>query len=249
MHKDQTRVQDTVLPTIAARIHDPSPEAERDCTILVRLLVQGPDPLYLMETYPRSFSNLCVLLALSEDLGRKAIEAAHWQGPATLFEEGTLGMPLDRDAVLLKVREMESLAVLPLGWRQEILWLLMAQCSDCTEEGYKEKTTLLERIQRATTAGGRLQDLTKLGMEEVCIQAFRTLGDFIDKTPVETDDAGHPHTNVDHGFYVLYKRGHECVAVHTEKDIFWGTIPSTSLEEQGVQVDKLVSPQFGISFG
>lgn len=29
---------------------------------------------------------------------------------------------------------------------------------------------------------------------------------------------------------------------------FWGTVPETSLEEQGIVVDKVLSPQFGIVF-
>ena len=85
MHKDQKRVMDVALPAIATRIHDDTPASERDCTVLNRLLVQGPDPLYLMETCPEEFARICQDLGLDVAAGRDAIESAHWQGPAVLL--------------------------------------------------------------------------------------------------------------------------------------------------------------------
>lgn len=244
MHKDQTRIQELVLPTIAARVVDTSPEAERDCTVLNRLLSQGPDPMYLMEACPEVFRDLCKGLHLTIEEGREAIEKAHWQGPGALLE-GT-GIPLEEDPNMAL-----DMKAVPLAFRQEMLWLLMAGVSDVTEGGYKDETPLLDRIRFAHRAAGRMADLiTTFSELTPCLisEAYNILEDFVDDTPYTMVD-GFPHTHVDHGFYVLFKSGHKVVACHDPSgNIFWGTVPGTTLAEQGITVDKEISPSFGIVF-
>lgn len=91
MHKDQKRIKGALLPRVMDRVFGTDPASERDCTILNRAFLQGPDPLFLMETCPTEFEDLCRLLALTVEEGRDAIEQAHWKGPGVLLE-GT-GLP------------------------------------------------------------------------------------------------------------------------------------------------------------
>lgn len=239
MHKDQKRVMEVVLPLIAVTIHDETPESERDCTVLNRLLSQGADPLFLMEAAPADFAALCKDLSLTVEEGREAIENAHWQGPGILLD-GT-GLPDD-------FMEQDSSEHVPLGWRQEALWLILAYCSDCVEDGYSEKITILERIQRATAAAIKVSDIVSQHHVHPYEIALQSLAEFKENTPVTMDERGFPHTTEDHGFYVLYKQGYQCAAVDTPSMTFWGTTPYTTLAEQGVAVDKEISPHFGIVF-
>lgn len=238
MHKDQKRVMDVALPAIATRLHDDSPEAQRDCTVLNRLLIQGPDPLYLMESTPGwMFADLCTGLELDVDVGRDAIEKAHWQGPGVLLGNGK-GMPTegiaDGDIVT--------------DWRREALWLVLASMSDCTEEGYSEETTLRDRIKRANAAVAKLAYHLAKG-DDLWALALKSLEKFNATTAFEVDAKGIPHATEDHAFYVLYKQGYKCVAVHTDGGpIFYGTTPDSSLAAWGVEVDKELSPQFGLVF-
>lgn len=265
LHKDQQRVQDALLPVLMEQaMKEDDDAAARDCTLLNRLLVQGPDPLFLMESSATTFGALCTDLVLTVSQGREAIENAHWQGPGALLS-GDLGLPNDVDLLdedmkgtggLRSEREGRlvahaiglGVANLPLAWRQEILWLLLADCSDCTEEGYAKDVTLTERIQRAVAAINKVNDIALLAADVMVKDAVKALQYFNDNTPVRIDADGHPHTTVDHGFYVLYKRGHKCVAVDTPGPTFWGTTPDTTLAEQGITVDKEISPHFGLVF-
>ncbi len=60
---------------------------------------------------------------------------------------------------------------------------------------------------------------------------------------------GLPVSEHDHAFWLGYKAGHKVVAVKAGTMHFIGTTPNTSLEEQGIAVDKNISPNFGIRFG
>lgn len=251
MHKDQKRVQEAFLPTLMDRVLDETPEAERDCTVVNRLFLQGPDPLFIMEANPKGFEALCEKLLLDPKAGRVAIEMAHWQGPAVLMnenEDGTWG---------LQPWQEEELDIVDLSEteRGEALWLLLASCSDCTEEEYSETITLLERIQRATRAAVRLSDLVSeaetnaedvMNFDPIWWSIFHTLSEFEQNTEFLFDDRGIPHATEDHAFYIAYKNGHKVCAVHTHGPTFYGTVPTTSLEEQGIEVGKVISPQFGL---
>ena len=250
MHKDQKRIQNTVLPHLMLRAHQEDPEAVRDCMVVNRLFNQGPDPLYLMEAAPYLFADLCTLLKLDVRKGREAIEAAHEQGPGVLLD----GEGLPNDAALLSERMTDwhggatLFDGLPEPWRLEMLWLLLAHVSDCVEEGYSEDTTLTRRIYIATRAAVVLAEFVRrTNAEDAVTTARHTMSEFERTAKVWTDEAGHPHTDAGHGFYILYKQGHKCVAVHTPTCVFWGTTPDTSLAEQGVEVDEEISPQFGIA--
>lgn len=240
MHKDQKRIKSAFLPRVMDRVFAETPEAERDCTILNRAFLQGPDPLFLMETCPTEFRDLCGLLALTLEEGRDAIESAHWQGPGVLLE-GT-GLPPRQ----IEESDLGDDHRPPLAWRREMLWLCLAALSDTTEEDYKPDVTMLERLRRAMASGQRFAVLmTGVSGTSPVHLALGALHQF-EASCVWADDAnGVPVCDEDAGFYIGYKRGWKVVGVRHGNKTFFGTTPDTTLEEQGVKVDEKVSESYG----
>lgn len=231
-HKDQKRVREALLPYLMDLTLSEAPQDIRDCTILNRALLQGPDPLFLMETCPGAFLTLCRGLRLKEDVGRDAIETAHWTGPGSLLDGQGLpqDMPLGDD--------------IPEAWRKEALWLLLASVSDCEEGDYVPDISLMERFRRVTRAASGLVDFALLGGNPM-IPAIQELNRLLDRTVFTPDARGIPVATVDAGHYVGYKLGHKVVGVRAGNKVFYGTVPGTTLAEQGIQVDVLVSPSYG----
>ena len=241
MHKDQTFITETVLKRLTEKSCSDLPQDVRDCTVLLRMLVSGPDPLYLMETCPESFTRLCRNWGFAENLGRAGIEAAHWQGPGVLLA-GT-GYPLNGD---LDSAQVESTDIFKI--KQEGLWILMASCSICTENGYKDDITERERIAVAQRAAVKLYELSMWDGMQLRAIVTRELEQMQKNISFTTDERGFPHTTDDLGFYLGYKLGHKIVACETPTMTFWGTTPDTTRFGQGVMVDKQISPCFGIVF-
>lgn len=240
-HKDQVRIQEVFLPHLAERLLDESPEAQRDCTVVNRLFIQGPDPLFLMEVAPDQFNSLCHTLRLDPEVGRQGIENAHWMGPACLLDGS--GIPYDYDGDGSDLTEKQ---------RQEALWLILAAVSDCMEDGYQKDVSLVVRMQRAVRATIRLDATIQAdmnGFESIIEAAIYSMIQFRDTTTWRFDERGIPHSNQDHAFYIGYKTGYKIVAVTAPSGlVFFGTPPSTTLAEQGVIVDKMISPSFGLVF-
>ena len=233
MHKDQTRAKETILARMLRRAESENPSDVRDCTVLVRLFEQGPDPLYLMETCPIQFRDLCRNLGISQEDGRKAIEAAHWQGPGVLLN----GTGIQRGAISFDKE-----------WLPEALWLLMASASACTEEGYDGTMPEREKIAIAQKAAVNLFQLSVWDRRALVNRAIEELESLCNNVSFEMDERGFPHTDKDHGFYLAYKQGFKVCAVKAGPLTFWGTTPDTTLEAQGIVVDKNISPCFGIVF-
>lgn len=241
MHKDQARLREKFVPFLMDRLVSDNPEAVEDCTVVNRLFIQGPDPLFVMATCPDEFRRLCILVGLTPDEGQEAITAAHWKGPGVLLE----GTGLDPH-----LKWLDDMETLPKAHRAEILWLLLASLSDCTEEGYQSEVGLKDRVRRAMKAGIRLRELLDEGGLELVGKACRAAEEFIRTTTFTPDPRfGVPMSNHDHSFYVGYKQGHKCIAVQTPGGVtFYGTTPDSSLAAHGVEVDKEITPQFGLIF-
>lgn len=240
MHKDQTRIKNVLLPLIMDAVLSADPKAERDCTVLNRAFLQGPDPLFLMETCPAEFTLLCRHLGLPESEGRDAIEQAHWRGPGVLLPPGETGLPPD-----FIEASLGDMSQAPLAWRREAVWLFLAAMSDTTEEDYKPEISLLERFQRAMRAGQKFARVMDDPMTTPWVVADIALTKFLKTTVFTLDEAGIPHTDQDVGFYMAYKAGHPVAAVHYGDKIFYGTIPNTTLDDCGVTVDVKVSESYG----
>lgn len=249
MHNDQKRVEEVLMPFIAERIS--SNEGVEDCTILNRALIQGADPLFLMLTCETQFKDLCQVLGLSPEESRKAIERAHWFGPATLLEGK--GLPPKGSG------KTPPVVSVPLKQREEALWLILASVSDCEEGGYSKSVSILERFQRVNSAVSRLESLVS-GFTEYLLNpieiAMITLKKFQDQTtflefPKELTALGVPTFEVvseDHGFYVRYKAGQKVVGRLKDNLLFVGTTPDTTLEAEGIRPGKKLSEHFGIIF-
>ena len=240
MHKDQTRVNAAFLPLVIDRVMDSSAEAERDCTVLNRAFLQGPDPLFLMETCPDAFDEICGLLGLRTFDGRAAIEAAHWQGPGVLLGGATgIDPTIPCGAPQWEAEE----------WKAEALWLILAAVSDTTEEEYIPSITFTERLRRVIRAGVKLQGL----LDEILADPWLSATDmaacslraFQSKTTFTLNSAGIPVSDSDIAFYLGYKQGHPVVGVHCGDKTFYGTRPGLTLAEQGIRVDVAVSESYG----
>lgn len=240
MHKDQKRVQSALLPILMDRVYGTDPASERDCTVMNRAFLQGPDPLFLMEVCPKEFHDLCENLGLDEAVGRDAIERAHWSGPGVLLPKGSTGIPVGahQSDPIFDTTEAKC----------EALWLILASLSDTTEEDYQRDITLLERLQRVTRSAIRFA--SRIYTYNNCSRdpfytALRALDTFNARAVFTTDDKGIPHTDVDEGFYLAYKAGHKIAAVRYGDKTFYGCAGGTTLDEHGVTVDVKVSEAYG----
>lgn len=234
-HKDQDRVRSALLPFLMDLTFSEDPAAVQDCTVLNRVLVQGPDPLLLALICPDEFAEVCRALALSVESGRDAIEQAHWRGPGILLEGH--GIPFDLMGPFENLLE---------AWRREALWLFLASMSDCTEEGYQAHVGLLARMRRVTQSTNRLSRMAfNRTIGDIMFNALTAMKAFRTSTVMTPDANGIPVTDVDHGFYVGYKAGYKVVGVKAGNNIFYGTTPDTTLAEQRLTVDVELSPSFG----
>ena len=239
MHNDQARVKSALLPYIMDRVFSEDPLAVQDCTVLNRALYQGADPLLLSLLCPDPFQALCHALGLDEATGTAAIGDAHVRGPAVLLGSAG-GIPLD---LQVPGRGQDPDAT-PISWRKEALWLVLAGLSDTTEEGYTEGATILDRLRRMTVATAAFHALCGAATSPWGA-AITSLRKFEASTTFTLNADGVPMSDVDHGFYVGYKRGFPAVAVHHGDKTFYGTVPGTTLDEQGIVVDVKVSESYG----
>ena len=243
MHKDQARVRDALLPSVFDRVYGSDAASERDCTVLNRTFLQGPDPLFLMEACPKEFVRLCGLLGLDVAEGRDAIEQAHWRGPGILLDEN-MGIPFG-----YLHQSIEDMSWASKAWRREAVWLFLAGVSDTTEEDYKLEVTLLARLQRAVGAGLSMARLLDHPQITPWVAAADTLQKFNDSTVLRVGLVGQPAkfpwSCEDHGFYIAFKRGYKAAGVRHGDKLFIGTTPDTTLEERGLHVDVKVSESYG----
>lgn len=242
MTRDQQRVLSEVVPLLTAASGDEL--KQRDCTVLSRLFLQGADPLFLMEVCPEGFAYLCAALDLEPASGRDAIERAHVEGPGILLD-GT-GLPVD----FLEEEDKDPHFKIPESWKREALWLLLASCSGTTEEGYAPSVSITERILCAAKSVAALTNY--IAMLEECgrdpIERAIRIMRVYRSVSLELVD-GIPTTNTDIGFYAAYKAGYLCAAVRQGDHTFFGTVPETTLAEQGITVDVEISPSYGFRRG
>ena len=236
---DQKRMAE-VLPLVEGA--DPG-----SATLLSRMFLQGADPLFIAKMAPESIERLATILEITSHEVMVAIEGAHKMGPG-IFESGE-----------------------ECGWNGdpqhyerhhagEVAWLILAGCSHDNEHGFTEEVKPEARMLMAfdhvrkfdrimdenpTPEFGWNHHARILDIAKMALETFRA------KTKFEWDDTDPesvPTTDVDCGFYIGYKEGFSCVAVKAPGMTFYGTTAPHTLEEQGVTVDKLISPTFGIIF-
>jgi hypothetical protein len=229
MHKDQTRVAKVLVPAILGVVGSEEAQAVTDATMLNRMLIQGPDPLFIMQSSPDYFAELCRRLDLTVEEGTEAIESAHNQGPGVFLRED-LGLT---EANWASSLENETRM-------KEALWLILASISDCTEGGYPAEVSMTERIRRAMAPAVELAEIingNRAAKQGLVLHAIAELTKRMRVAEFTKDpDFGKPMGDDDFAFYVGYKLGHSCVAVQQGPLTFFGTIPGTTLEAEGVDL-------------
>lgn len=245
MHKDQRRIKSSLLPRVMDRVMGETPEDERDCTVLNRCFLQGPDPLLLRELCPNSFGLLCNKLGMTRREGHDAIEQAHWHGPGVLIEwKGAVCCSMPPDVASTLRNELGG--EVPAGWKREALWLYLAALSDTTEEDYPPDVLLVDRLRRVVTACSAFdQAVQRGGMHDPWDRACDALKKFDAACNWRVDEQGILVCDEDAGFYCAYRRGYKVAGVRHGNKVFYGTIPGTTLDEQGVKVDEKVSESYG----
>ena len=244
-HKDGRRVAEDLLPLMAhsfttTNSFDKLMGKTDDASMLVRLFLQGADPLLIGLMYPVAVEALEDLLETSGVM--EGVRKAHSLGPASLLDgTGWDGNPDTYDA------ERHG---------PEVAWIILAEHSRDTEGGFPADWSLTARMADAFKHVtefeawlGITRDRTdpELDLSEALEWAGDALALHMEHTVFEDVD-GIPTTDRDIGFYVGYKQGFPCVAVKAPGMTFYGTPPSTTLEAQGVTVDKAITPHFGIVF-
>ena len=246
---DQKRCGAEIAPLIEGA--DPG-----SATLLSRMFLQGADPLFIAKMAPEPLRILAKLVGITPDEVMTAIEKAHTMGPG-IFESGPEtgwnGEP----------QHYEPHHV------GEVVWLILAGCSHDNEHGYTDESAeerMRLAFERVMKFSNLMQSIWVLAGESpmypkegralsprqvLLLEAKATLDSFRAKTEFEWDENDNdsvPTTDVDCGFYIGYKEGFSCVAVKAPGMTFYGTHGVHTLEEQGVTVDKQISPQFGIIF-
>ena len=244
---DQRNLSEDFLPVVQGLIGGDTNEARHQAMVLNRAVVQGIDPFLLMEICPREFERVCGTCNLTVAQGQDAIMRAHTQGPGALLHNGRGILPeMDIDALEGDFWSNHEL-------REEALWLLMADCTSAQVEG--EDHDILYRMRetvQASIAFHRLSENLNYPLDEV-LPLIREMTEHL--VLVDMGDKalpGIPVTNMDVGFYLLYKAGHKCCGVQSTKTgapTFYGVNAGCgTLADYGVACDKLISPAFGLVF-
>lgn len=212
-------------------------------TMLSRMFLQGVDPLFITKVAQNGIRLLAKFMGFTPHEVMVAVEEAHRMGPG-IFESGEEpgwnGEPAHYEP----------------HHAAEVAWLVLAAFSHDNEHGYteesaEERMVLAFRHVLAFNSWADSVERTGDPKEAVLEFAAHKLAGFREATHFEwdrDDPDSVPTTDMDCGFYIGYKEGLSCVAVKAPGMTFYGTAPKHTLEEQGVKVDKQITPQFGIVF-
>jgi len=251
--KDQKHIEGRIIPLLSALSIQDTDQARTDATVMARGFIFGPDPLFLSLVNPGAFEDLAGCLALSVEQAMGFIELAHTQGPGALLHEG--GIPCNPSVLRERMEEHDgsyNVREFPLKWRGEILWLLLAPISECTEgDGYGSDVSMLDRFRIAVRASVAMNDMAISGLPDLVYDAAAYASKLLrEATFTEDPRFGVPLTEGDTGFYAGYKLGHPVVCVKTPGPgpVFYGSDGSVTLAEAGIELDVEVSPHFGIIF-
>lgn len=234
---DQKRCTEEVSPLVGGA--DPG-----SATMLSRMFLQGADPLFIAKMAQNGVRLLAKFVGLTPHEVMVAIEGAHKMGPG-IFESGE-----------------------ELGWNgelahyephhaAEVAWLVLAAFSHENEHGYTEESAeerMVLAFRHVLAFNSWADSVERVEDPKASVLEFAShkLAEFREATHFEWDPDNYPEsvptTDVDIGFYIGYKKGFSAVAVKAPGMTFYGTASEHTLEEQGIVVDKMISPQFGIVF-
>ncbi len=186
--------------------------------LINRLVNQGSDPESLRKVNPDAFKRIADTIGLSEEEAVKVIQKAHHLGPAVLED----------------------------GGRDEILWLLIASIS--ADESAKRN--LADRLVQFGQAIERMNQMADKTDEDLRAQALNYKTEILEKIkPISHTPNGVPIYNKDLGFFAAYRSGIQAAIVQANDGYdAVGTTPDTTLAEQGLSIEKEISPHFGLNF-
>jgi hypothetical protein len=150
----------------------------------------------------------------------------------------------EKDAIeTIAVAHRSGPAGLTDNSKEEALWLLLASISDSENDN----TPVSERIKFFSDALSSLRGMSEMEFEDLIKLSKNYKEEIIEKVqPVSYTANGVPIYKDQLGFFVAYRQGLKAAMVDSGSRRMVGTTPDTSLEEQGLTVDKQLSPQFGI---
>jgi len=215
-----------------------------DAMLFSRMFKQGPDPWAIIQVLPTIVGDLADYLVIDDERRvRSAITKAHFMGPAVLLSEDG-GIP--RSGANMDIFEW------PEAHQLEGIWLFLAECSRCVEAGYDSDTTFIERQTQLVAACLDAQRTVDTNDGLSAFMVIRYLKDLLADFEFEAVEGGVVSKclkgSPDRGFYAGYKQGHHVVAVDDGGLRFWGTDTSITLKEAAIEVDKQISPYFGVVF-
>jgi hypothetical protein len=136
-------------------------------------------------------------------------------------------------------------AALEDGSRGEALWLLTASIS--VDE--TQKISFSERLLQFADALRQLKEMAETDLPKLLEQAKNYKDKVLKETsPIGRTPEGIPIYDKDLGFFAAYRSGIKAAIVQAKGYDAVGTTPDTSLAEQGLTVDKQLSPNFGLRF-
>ncbi len=185
-----------------------------------RALNQGTDPELLRRTLPDSVYAVAKQFGLSPEQADSAIEKAHKLGPGSLAKDSS----------------------------EEWLWLILAKHSADEAKIVDDPAKMLAASARqivafeqyASSEADILQDAKEYREQILKNTQSIEMAPLGNEVPLYVSDLG---------FYAAYRSGYSVAAVRaTNGLVFYGSDGSTSLEDQKISVDKVLSPYFGIVF-
>ena len=128
---------------------------------------------------------------------------------------------------------------------EEELWLLTASIS--ADES--DKKELSDRLKQFVYAIDEIRGMSEKSTDELKNIANEYRNYILSTiTPIGKTESGIPIYNDDLGFFSAYRSGHKAAIVDAGDYSAVGTTPDTTLEKEGISVDKKLSDQFGLIF-
>jgi len=152
-----------------------------------------------------------------------------------------LGMTEEDAQLAIEASHKSGPAGLTDNSKEEDLWLLLASLSS------QNSDTLADRLMNFAKSITGMREMAKMQQEELKTIAVKYKQKIIDTiVPVAHTENGIPIYKDQLGFFAAYRQGFKAAMVDSGSRRMVGTTPDTSLDEQGLKVDKKLSEQFGI---
>jgi hypothetical protein len=155
-----------------------------------------------------------------------------------------LGLTSEQAAGAITTAHTKGPASLENESAEENLWLLLASIS----EEHEGTGSIKERLEQFHGALTDLETFAEFDKEDLETEAGEFKESLLKEIKPIREEDGIPVYEEDIGFFVAYRKGCKAAMVEQPEITFVGTTPDTTLEEQGLKVDKQLTPHFGLRF-